>query len=61
MAAVTRRAIPDKARPTSVTRLLNTARKARLSIFLPFPPPLALPAGTAGTVTVRKKKKKKEK
>lgn len=47
MAAVTRRTIPDKARPTSVTRRLNEIRP------LSSPPP---PSGRErGVVTVKKK------
>lgn len=47
MAAVTRRTIPDKARPTSVMRRLNEIRP------LSSPPP---PSGRErGVVTVKKK------
>lgn len=58
MAAVTRHAILDKARPTSVTRLLNAAHKARLSIFLPLS---CWPVQPVQWLFEKKKGKKKEK
>lgn len=61
MAAVTRRAILDKARPTSVTRLLNTAHKARLSIFLPLPWALGGRYSRYSDCSKKKKKGKRKK